>query len=120
MGRYLKSLANYKEWLSKAAYVLSVALLMLPLKHKDDQTFATHGVKVFSAIGVSIFIGIVAMMLVSLIVASIQALFNLKGLDQLYTWPLFFIICLVIPLICCVRVDAVAQEPGHQDSAQET
>ena len=104
-------------WPIAAAYVLSVALLTLPLKHKDDQSFATHGVKVFSAIGVSIFIGLVAMMLVSLIVASIHALFNLKGIDQLYTWPLFFIICFVIPLICCARVDAVAQEPDPKPNA---
>lgn len=104
-------------WPIIAAYVLSVALLTLPLKFKDDGQYATHGVKVFTAIAASILIGIVAMMLVSLIVVSIQSLFNLKGVDQLYTWPLLFIMCLVIPLICCVKVDAAAQEADAQ--AQE-
>lgn len=101
-------------WPMAASYVLSVALLSLPLEFKDNGSFATHGVKVFTAVTVSVFIGIVAMMLVSLIAASIQNLFRLKDCDQIYTWPLFFIICLVIPLLCCVKVDAVAKEPDSK------
>jgi hypothetical protein len=104
-------------WPIVAAYVLSIALLSQPFKFKDNSSFATHGVRVFTAVTVSIFIGIVAMMLVSLIAVSIQTLFDLKDCEQIYIWPLFFIMCLVIPLICCVKVDAVAQEPDAKPNS---
>jgi len=104
-------------WPIAAAYVLSIALLSQPFKFKDNSSFATHGVRVFTAVTVSIFIGIVAMMLVSLIAVSIQTLFDLKDCEQIYIWPLFFIMCLVIPLICCVKVDAVAQEPDAKPNS---
>ena len=104
-------------WPIIAAYVLSVALLTLPLKFKDDQQYATHGVKVFTAIATSLLIGIVAMMLVSLIAVSIISLFQLKDADQLYTWPNVFIICLVIPLLCWVKVDAAAQTSSTESKS---
>ena len=95
------------DWVFLTAYIVSFALLAMPLSFRNNPDYAAHVHKVLIRVTEGLVIGGLATLLLLLTGLTIEALFKPIHYGVAY-YPALFVMMVVTPVICCALVDSEA------------